>query len=189
MGAMREEIHKWNTWKVCALDRASHPYWAIQFWPISMNPSMKLEPIGWVRIFKCLDDFMTVYRAQPEEGPNHVEQISRWFYSYFPGLTFSRELAADGIRFLDLELHVSRSHACWTYAQCLKELLLPFSTNHSNFVKRTHKPCSASRGQIQGGGTNLYAVFPIVLRMLRDVRKCALCFLAPQKVSYLSAKM
>lgn len=91
-----------------------------------------------VKVFSYVDDFLILLNLK---NPTDLEDVSCDILNSFRScsnlLNFTKELASDEIRLLDLKLIFSNTgHVCWMYAPRTKKQLLPFNSSYSKLVKR-----------------------------------------------------
>jgi hypothetical protein len=81
---------------------------------------------------RFVDDYML--RAKTKEIS---ENICKLFEENGKGLIFTKDEALDNwLQFLDLKIKITDNGLCWKFAQRTVKSLLPFSSHHSNLIKK-----------------------------------------------------
>lgn len=88
-----------------------------------------------VKVFRYVVHFLLIFLASPGSSYKEEQSIFRILSEVFSDYDPTKEDPANGeLQFLDLRLHISRRHVCWTYSPHSKKELHPYSSAHSKLL-------------------------------------------------------
>lgn len=97
----------------------------------------RLEGFCVCRIFRFVDDYFVLVQNDNLSFEQQFLNIHSVFTECLKPLVLTHETPLnDSIRFLDLALHFTPSHVCWSYEPRAKKPILPYASAHSKLVKR-----------------------------------------------------
>lgn len=96
-----------------------------------------LEKLDVCRTFRFVDDYFVFLHCDNLKFEGLFSNVHPIFLEQLQPLVLTHETPVhDTIRFLDLSLHFTPSHVCWSYEPRAQKPILPYASAHSKLVKR-----------------------------------------------------